>query len=113
MTPPKAALIVGAGGATGGSLARRFAREGYIACVTRRSADKRELLVQGIRAASGQAQGFGSDAHDEAAVTALVAQRWVKQTDNAFTSCDPRLGRALAARNPASVGREEKGAMKC
>jgi NAD(P)-dependent dehydrogenase (short-subunit alcohol dehydrogenase family) len=32
----KAALVVGAGDATGGAIARRFAREGFIACVTRR-----------------------------------------------------------------------------
>ncbi len=74
MTAPKAALIVGAGDATGGAIARRFAREGYIACVTRRSADKLEPLVQAIRDAGGQAHGFGSDARDEAAVAALVAQ---------------------------------------
>jgi len=74
MTSPQAALIVGAGDATGGAIARRFARGGYIACVTRRSADKLERLVQGIRDAGGQAHGFGSDARDEAAVAALVAQ---------------------------------------
>lgn len=74
MTAAKAALIVGAGDATGGAIARRFAREGYIACVTRRSADKLEPLVQAIRDAGGQAHGFGSDARDEAAVAALVAQ---------------------------------------
>jgi NAD(P)-dependent dehydrogenase (short-subunit alcohol dehydrogenase family) len=32
-----AALIVGAGDATGGAIARAFAREGYFACVNRRS----------------------------------------------------------------------------
>jgi NAD(P)-dependent dehydrogenase (short-subunit alcohol dehydrogenase family) len=70
----KAVLVVGAGDATGGAIARRFAREGYIACVTRRSADKLEPLVQRIRAEGGQAHGFGSDARDEAAVTGLVAR---------------------------------------
>ena len=74
MTTPKAILVVGAGDATGGAIARRFAREGYIACVARRSADKLEPLVQAIRDAGGQAHGFGSDARDEAAVQALVAQ---------------------------------------
>ena len=34
------ALVIGAGDATGGAIAKRFAREGYFACVTRRSADK-------------------------------------------------------------------------
>jgi NAD(P)-dependent dehydrogenase (short-subunit alcohol dehydrogenase family) len=74
MSEPKAALIVGAGDATGGAIARRFAREGYVACVTRRQADKLEPLVQSIRDAGGQAWGFGSDARDEAAVTALFEQ---------------------------------------
>ncbi len=73
MSSPKAALIVGAGDATGGAIARRFAREGYIACVTRRTADKLEPLVQSIRDSGGQAHGFGSDARDEAAVIELVA----------------------------------------
>ena len=74
MTSPKAILVVGAGDATGGAIARRFAREGYIACVARRSADKLEPLVQAIRDAGGQAHGFGSDARDEAAVQAMLAQ---------------------------------------
>ena len=38
-------LVVGAGDATGGAIARRFAREGLVACVTRRSADKLAPLV--------------------------------------------------------------------
>jgi NAD(P)-dependent dehydrogenase (short-subunit alcohol dehydrogenase family) len=73
MSPPKTALIVGAGDATGGAIARRFAREGYIACVTRRSADKLQPLVDSIHAAGGRARGFASDARDEAAVTELFA----------------------------------------
>jgi len=74
MAETKAVLVVGAGDATGGAIARRFAREGYVACVTRRSADKLAPLVQRIEAAGGQARAYGSDARDEAAVTALVAQ---------------------------------------
>jgi NAD(P)-dependent dehydrogenase (short-subunit alcohol dehydrogenase family) len=74
MTSPGAALVVGAGDATGGAIARRFAREGYIACVTRRNADKLVPLVERIRADGGQAHAFGSDARDESAVIALVAQ---------------------------------------
>jgi NAD(P)-dependent dehydrogenase (short-subunit alcohol dehydrogenase family) len=68
------ALIIGAGDATGGAIARRFAREGYTACVTRRHADKLAPLVERIRAEGGQAHGFGSDARDEAAVVELLAQ---------------------------------------
>src|SRR5487761_2713097 len=65
-------LVVGAGDATGGAIARRFAREGLIACVTRRTADKLEPLVQQIRADGGQAHGFGSDARKDEDMVALV-----------------------------------------
>jgi len=76
MEAGKAVLVVGAGDATGGAIARRFAREGFIACVTRRQADKLAPLVERIRAEGGQARGFGSDARDEAAVIALVFARY-------------------------------------
>jgi len=56
------ALVIGAGDATGGAIAKRFAREGYFACVTRRSADKLQPLVDEIVAAGGRARGFASDA---------------------------------------------------
>jgi len=72
MEPAKVALIIGAGDATGGAIARRFAREGYVACVTRRSADKLEPLVAKIREAGGQAHAFGSDARKEEEMVALV-----------------------------------------
>ena len=72
MNPPKAILVIGAGDATGGAIARRFAREGYIACVTRRNADKLQPLVEQIVAAGGQAHAFGSDARKEEEMVALV-----------------------------------------
>ncbi len=68
------ALVIGAGDATGGAIARRFAREGLVACVTRRSADKLEPLLVQIRDAGGVAHGFGSDARNEDDVVALVEQ---------------------------------------
>ncbi|MFG0416604.1 SDR family oxidoreductase [Pseudomonas sp. zjy_8] len=68
----KVVLVIGAGDATGGEIAKRFAREGYIACVTRRQADKLQPLLEEIHAAGGQAYGFGSDARKEEEVTALV-----------------------------------------
>jgi NAD(P)-dependent dehydrogenase (short-subunit alcohol dehydrogenase family) len=71
-TPKKAILVIGAGDATGGAVARRFAREGYIACVTRRNADKLEPLLAQIRAEGGEAHGFGSDARQEEEMVALV-----------------------------------------
>jgi NAD(P)-dependent dehydrogenase (short-subunit alcohol dehydrogenase family) len=68
----KVVLVIGAGDATGGAIAKRFAREGYIACVTRRSADKLQPLVDAINAEGGQAHGFASDARKEEDVIALV-----------------------------------------
>lgn len=68
----KVVLVIGAGDATGGEIAKRFAREGYVACVTRRQADKLQPLLDDIRAAGGQAHGFGSDARKEDEVAALV-----------------------------------------
>lgn len=67
-----AALIIGAGDATGAAIARRFARGGYAACVTRRSADKLEGLVETIRAEGGEAHGFAADARKEEDVVGLV-----------------------------------------
>ncbi len=67
-------LVVGAGDATGGAIARRFAQEGFVACVTRRSADKLEPLVDGIRAQGGEAHGFACDARKEDDVIALIEQ---------------------------------------
>lgn len=71
MAGKKAVLVVGAGDATGGAIARRFAREGYIACVTRRSADKLAPLVAQIESEGGVAHAFGSDARKEEAMVAL------------------------------------------
>jgi len=74
MPSTKAGLVIGAGDATGGAIARRFAREGFIACVTRRHADKLQPLVERIERDGGRAHGFGSDARDEAQVSELVAR---------------------------------------
>ena len=67
----RSALIVGAGDATGGAIARRFAREGYATVVTRRELPALEPLLLKIRDAGGEAHGFGSDARVEEEVTAL------------------------------------------
>ncbi|MBO1541608.1 SDR family oxidoreductase [Pseudomonas sp. OA65] len=74
MNNKKVVLVVGAGDATGGAIAKRFAQEGYVACVTRRSADKLEPLVNGIRAEGGEAHGFACDARKEDDVIALIEQ---------------------------------------
>jgi len=67
------ALVVGAGDATGSAISRRFAQEGYVACATRRSADRLQPLVDSIVAAGGEAHGFGCDARKEDEVVALIA----------------------------------------
>ncbi len=72
MNDRKAVLVVGAGDATGGAIARRFAREGFAACATRRSVDKLAPLVERIRAEGGEAHGYASDARKEEDVVALV-----------------------------------------
>lgn len=67
------ALVVGAGDALGGAVAKRFAREGFTACLVRRSAEKLAPLVAEIEAAGGKAEAFGVDARREEQVTALIA----------------------------------------
>jgi short-subunit dehydrogenase len=72
--PRGAALVIGAGDATGGAIAKRFAAGGYTACMTRRDASKLEPLIASIAEAGGTAHGFGSDARKEDEVIALVEQ---------------------------------------
>jgi len=69
-----AALIVGAGDATGGAIARAFARESLTACVNRRAtnADKLEALAQSIREEGHRARAFPGDAREEDDVVAMV-----------------------------------------
>ena len=68
----RVALVIGAGDATGGAIAKRFAREGYIACVTRRTAEKLTPLVDEIRQAGGKAHGYATDARKEEDVIQLI-----------------------------------------
>ena len=70
----KVALVIGAGDATGGAVARCFAKAGYTACVTRRSVDKLQPLLDQIKTVGGVAHGFASDARKEEEVVALVEQ---------------------------------------
>jgi NAD(P)-dependent dehydrogenase (short-subunit alcohol dehydrogenase family) len=72
MADDRVALVIGAGDATGGAIARRFAREGFTACVTRRHAEKLAPLVARIEGEGGTARAFGSDARKEEQMVALV-----------------------------------------
>lgn len=69
-----ACLVIGAGDGLGGAVAHAFAREGLVACVTRRPRhlDQLDDLVRAIREAGGEAHAFGIDARDEAGMIALV-----------------------------------------
>ncbi len=69
-----AALIVGAGDATGGAIATAFAAQGLTACVNRRprNADQLEALAQSIRDKGCDAHAFPADARDEEAMIAMV-----------------------------------------
>ncbi|MFN0185800.1 MAG: SDR family NAD(P)-dependent oxidoreductase [Aquabacterium sp.] len=66
-------LILGAGAGIGGHVARRFARDGYHACLARRT-DKAGLdrLVAGIEAEGGSASGFMLNAVEEGSIEQLV-----------------------------------------
>ena len=68
----RAALVIGAGDALGGAIAKRFAREGFVACVVRRHGDKLAPLVAEIEAAGGRARPFGVDARKEEEMVALI-----------------------------------------
>lgn len=70
---PPVALIIGAGDALGSAVARRFAREGYNVCVTRRSPEKLQPLVDQIRSSNGLVRAFGSDARKEDQVAELFS----------------------------------------
>ncbi|WP_339487031.1 SDR family oxidoreductase [Pseudomonas sp. EL_65y_Pfl2_R95] len=72
-TQRKAVLVVGAGDATGGEIAKRFAREGFVTCVARRNAEKLQPLVESIEQAGGTARAFGCDARVEEQVIEMFA----------------------------------------
>lgn len=68
-------LVIGAGAGIGGTVAKRFAREGYHTCLARRS-DKQGLdrLVGEIQAEGGSATGFIINAALENSIERLVAK---------------------------------------
>jgi NAD(P)-dependent dehydrogenase (short-subunit alcohol dehydrogenase family) len=72
MTSP-VCLVVGAGAGIGGHVAKRFAREGYHACLARRS-DKAGLdqLVAEIKAEGGAATGCMLNAVEEGSIEQMV-----------------------------------------
>ena len=67
-------LVIGAGAGIGGTVARRFAREGYHACLCRRTDQEGlERMVAEIKDEGGQASGFLLNAVDDGAIEERVA----------------------------------------
>lgn len=66
-----AAVVVGAGDATGGAIAKRFAAGGHVAVPARRRAEALGPLAAEIEAAGGRCLPVGCDARVEAEVEAL------------------------------------------
>ena len=66
-------LVVGAGEGVGGAIARAFAADGLVVCVTRRARNLSQLdgLVADIRDKGGEAHAFGVDARSEDETMAL------------------------------------------
>jgi NAD(P)-dependent dehydrogenase (short-subunit alcohol dehydrogenase family) len=66
-------LVIGAGAGIGGNVARRFALEGYHACLARRSdQDGLNRMVQGIEDEGGSASGFMLNAIEDNSIEELV-----------------------------------------
>ncbi|WP_169568952.1 SDR family oxidoreductase [Sneathiella limimaris] len=70
----KVALVIGAGDATGGAIAKRFAKEGYVAACVRRNKDKLAPLIEEISKLGGTAEAFGCDARKEEQVQSLIEE---------------------------------------
>ena len=67
-------LVIGAGAGIGGNVARRFAREGYHACLCRRSdLDGLNRMVSTIKDDGGSATGFLLNAIEANAIEERVA----------------------------------------
>jgi len=69
-------LVIGAGDATGGAIARRFAREGFETCIVRRARhlDTLQELASSIADEGGSAHAFGVDAREEEEMVDLFAK---------------------------------------
>jgi NAD(P)-dependent dehydrogenase (short-subunit alcohol dehydrogenase family) len=66
-------VVLGAGPGLGLAVARRFAREGYVAVLATRTAADAEPLVAALEADGHVAEGVGVDLTDPADVSAVVA----------------------------------------
>lgn len=69
-----AAIVIGAGDATGGAIAAAFARDGLVAVPVRRTAAALTPLAERIAGEGGRCVPIGADARDEAQMVALFAR---------------------------------------
>ena len=68
-------LVIGAGAGIGGTVAAKFASEGYHSVLCRRSdQDGLDRLVTGIRDTGGEASGFLVDASQDGSIEECIAQ---------------------------------------
>ena len=70
----KVCLVIGAGDATGGAIAKRFAAGGYVAVPVRRKIEHLNDLTQDIRKAGHEVVPIGCDARQEDQMIALFDQ---------------------------------------
>ena len=72
-------LIVGVGDGLGSALARAFAAEGHVVCMTRRARNLSSLesLATSIGADGGTAHAYGVDARSEDEMVALLDRKSV------------------------------------
>ena len=63
--------MIGAGDATGGAIARRFAREGFVVVPVRRKLEHLDDLAREIREEGGEVVPIGCDARQEDQMVAL------------------------------------------
>lgn len=70
----KACVVIGAGDATGGAIAKRFARDGYVVVPVRRKLDHLKPLEQEILESGGSVIPIECDARDETQMIELFSK---------------------------------------
>ncbi|MCG7654248.1 SDR family NAD(P)-dependent oxidoreductase [Alteromonas sp. Cnat2-8] len=73
MKDKKVALVVGAGDAIGGAIAKAYALKGFTVCMARRNAQSLSAYTETLRTEGFDAHGYGVDARNEEQVEQLFA----------------------------------------
>ena len=97
MTRP-IAVVFGAGEGLGGAIARRFAREDFHVCATRRKLDQLKPLCEAIEAAGGSVSAHGVD--EPELPRWLLVHRWLVR----LTARDLPPAKAPSATSPPVTG---------